>query len=222
MKASSNQPNYYQLLHVQNDAPLAIIKASYRALMQTLKQHPDLGGDHQHASLLNQAYTTLRTSSTRAHYDRQLGSEAKIETKQYTPSSICPFCRLSTSSDRHQILEHCINCDSPLKMVNDKQQNEQYQRAMNRIQKVMTLSFYTAWPQPAKQGQMQDLSPYGLRFISTEALAKQQLVKIDTPLLQAIANVSYCHPDDTRYALGVEFITVMFNRDNGHLVSTSV
>ena len=41
-----NRRNLYRILHVQPEAPLEIIKASYRSLMTKLKLHPDLGGDH--------------------------------------------------------------------------------------------------------------------------------------------------------------------------------
>jgi len=35
--------DYYALLHVQADAPMPVIKASYRAMMQKLGHHPDKG-----------------------------------------------------------------------------------------------------------------------------------------------------------------------------------
>lgn len=62
--------DYYALLHVQPDAPDAVIKASYRTLMQKLKMHPDLGGDVGIASEINQAYATLSDPSSRAEYDK--------------------------------------------------------------------------------------------------------------------------------------------------------
>lgn len=65
-----NRRNYYRILHVQPDAPIEIIRLSYRTLMQRLKMHPDLGGDHWNASLINEAYRVLTSSSTREKYDR--------------------------------------------------------------------------------------------------------------------------------------------------------
>jgi hypothetical protein len=38
-----NRRNYYRILHVQPDAPMEVIRASYRTLMQKLRFHPDLG-----------------------------------------------------------------------------------------------------------------------------------------------------------------------------------
>lgn len=68
----ANQRNYYRILHVQPDAPLQIIKSSYRTLMQKLKQHPDLGGEHANAALINEAYTVLTDPVKRAAYDQAL------------------------------------------------------------------------------------------------------------------------------------------------------
>ena len=54
-----NRRNYYRILHVQPDAPVEIIKASYKTLMQKLGQHPDLGGGHENAALINEAYAVV-------------------------------------------------------------------------------------------------------------------------------------------------------------------
>ena len=51
-----NRRNYYRILHVQPDAPDAVIRTAYRTLMQKLRQHPDLGGDGATATLINEAY----------------------------------------------------------------------------------------------------------------------------------------------------------------------
>ncbi|MGE3843654.1 MAG: DnaJ domain-containing protein [Vicinamibacterales bacterium] len=69
-----NRRSYYRLLHVQPDAPAAVIKSSHRALMQALKLHPDLGGSHDTAVLLNEACGVLLDPERRAQYDRFLES----------------------------------------------------------------------------------------------------------------------------------------------------
>ena len=63
-------PDFYRILHVSPDAPEEIIRSSYRTLMQRLNQHPDLGGDHENATLINEAYATLTNPKSRAMYDR--------------------------------------------------------------------------------------------------------------------------------------------------------
>ncbi len=66
-----DRPDYYRILHVAPDAPEAIIKSSYRTLMQRLKKHPDLGGDHDAAALINEAHAALTDPEKRADYDRK-------------------------------------------------------------------------------------------------------------------------------------------------------
>ena len=61
----------YEILHVHPDAPVEIIRVSYRGMMQQLKLHPDLGGDHDQAILINMAYDTLRNETLRAAYDKE-------------------------------------------------------------------------------------------------------------------------------------------------------
>lgn len=70
-----NKRNYYRILHVQPDAPTEVIRASYRTLMQKLKQHPDLGGEHWNASVINEAHEVLVDADRRHAYDRMLFGE---------------------------------------------------------------------------------------------------------------------------------------------------
>lgn len=77
---STNRRNFYRLLQIQPDAPLSIIKSSYRTLLRKLRMHPDLGGDSASARDLNLAYSTLKSAPRRAAYDRELRQRYKIET----------------------------------------------------------------------------------------------------------------------------------------------
>ncbi|MEO0972177.1 MAG: DnaJ domain-containing protein [Pseudomonadota bacterium] len=70
--------NYYRILQVQPDAPPEVIRNNYRALLQKLKLHPDLGGDGRDAATLNVAYQTLRDPTRRAAYDRDLLSRYSL------------------------------------------------------------------------------------------------------------------------------------------------
>jgi hypothetical protein len=64
-----NRRNYYRLLHVQHDAPAEVVKAAYRALIAM--HHPDKGGDHTEAAMVNEAYNVLSDTTRRAAYDAQ-------------------------------------------------------------------------------------------------------------------------------------------------------
>ena len=69
---STNRRNHYRVLQVQPDAPFEVIRANYRALVQKLRLHPDLGGDHWTAAHINAAYHVLSSPVLRAAYDREL------------------------------------------------------------------------------------------------------------------------------------------------------
>ncbi len=70
---------YYEILHVQQNTPVEVIKASYRTLMQVCKVHPDLGGCKDQAALINEAYSVLRCPQRRSEYDAKLAELAKKE-----------------------------------------------------------------------------------------------------------------------------------------------
>jgi DnaJ-class molecular chaperone len=71
-----NKRNLYRILHVQHDAPAEIIRASFRTLMQSLKMHPDLGGNIKAAQLINEAYQVLSNPAQRHSYDKSLKEQA--------------------------------------------------------------------------------------------------------------------------------------------------
>lgn len=75
-----NRRNFYRILRVQPDASREVIQQSYRSLMQKLRMHPDLGGEHWDAGIINQAYTTLRDVKKRAAYDIALLGRYSIKT----------------------------------------------------------------------------------------------------------------------------------------------
>lgn len=78
-KDKKNKRNYYRVLFVQPDAPMEIIQASYRTIMQKLKAHPDLGGDTWNASVINEAYQVLIDREKRVAYDALLFKENALQ-----------------------------------------------------------------------------------------------------------------------------------------------
>lgn len=69
---ADNRRNHYRVLHVQPEAPIEVIKASYRTLMLQLRTHPDLGGRHSEAAMINAAWHVLSDPQRRADYDAGL------------------------------------------------------------------------------------------------------------------------------------------------------
>ncbi len=61
--------DYYALLQVHPTAHPEVIKRAYRAIIGLLQVHPDLGGRHEDAVRLNEAYAVLADPSLRRAYD---------------------------------------------------------------------------------------------------------------------------------------------------------
>jgi hypothetical protein len=244
-----NRRNYYRIMHVQPDAPTEIIKSSYRTLMQRLKQHPDLGGEHAAAALINEAYRVLMDPVSRKQYDRErdlikrsspdqpakgkagkkadaaeTADDVTVGTDAASDSiMLCLFCLMpqlfNNLNDPEAV---CVNCTSPLRPASDWQLETIGQRAINRIPKNLDINFYTAWPQStAYTGHTLDVSPNGLRFISDHRLEKGQYIKISSNSLDAIALITYCQQDDEthRWIVGVSFQTLRFRRSQGAFFS---
>jgi hypothetical protein len=67
---------HYDVLGITPKAPQEIVGAVYRAWMQALRIHPDLGGDEETAKAINAAYETLKDPERRAAYDARITHEA--------------------------------------------------------------------------------------------------------------------------------------------------
>ncbi|MEA2094766.1 MAG: DnaJ domain-containing protein [Pseudomonadota bacterium] len=238
-----NRRNYYRILHVQPDAPCEIIKASYRTLMQKLRQHPDLGGDNWNASILNEAYTILTNPEKRAAYDQQFlhksrtthtqtgrqehGGEKQhksANTRNYRKgSSRCPFCgtpkpvrfRYSNSGD-------CNHCRSPLKPVVRLRLAGKSRRALQRTSHHAPIRYFIhPGEMTGKPGTIRDLSPQGMQFSTNCQLEDDQAIKIVSVVLSAVARVTYCRLDNGKkgYVVGVEFLTLCFHEHTGTFIS---
>ena len=163
-----NRRNYYRILHVQPDAPRAIIKASYRTQMQKLKLHPDLGGDEWNASILNEAYATLSNNARRAAYDERVlhrikqapatansrqqtdkpnkSNAARKSAHYWKDQSVCPFCGTPkpARSDYNSSTLECSKCNSPLKTVVTLEIAGKSKRKLKRILHDALINIYTS------------------------------------------------------------------------------
>jgi hypothetical protein len=137
---SEERRNLYRILHVQPEAPLEVIRASYRTLMSTLRAHPDLGGDPEAAARINAAYAILTDPERRRAYDQSLKAGARgrpaaappVPPTATSPAAAaaaaplaahdpatwladraCPFCRRPLPTAVHADTR-CAGCDSPL------------------------------------------------------------------------------------------------------------
>lgn len=244
----TTRKNYYQLLHVQPDAPEEIIKSSYRTLMLKLRCHPDMGGEDGVAARINLAYETLTHPEKRARYDRELlrfsETNAEMEPKTRRPRAqpwndacgmyanrvsiplrSCVFCKTSQPEDILPGAERCCSrCGSPLNPVPGVAcLNACQRRAVQRMAQRRRIIFYTAWPQRGFAGNIRDLSPMGMQIDTQEMLCESQLIKIDSDILKATAGVVYCRGTTTGtrrcYAIGIRFFTLWFRRSIGTFLS---
>jgi hypothetical protein len=226
-----NRRNYYRILKVQPDAPVEIIRASYRTLMRELKTHPDLGGSTSEAAILNEAYETLSDPERRAAYDRKIQA---TQLKRTAPSSDpdaasrdaarCPFCKkiLTPEAQGGKI---CPVCNVPLPFYKQPNLERERRRTIARMKKNDTLVYSCSWPEAPKNGTMIDLSPKGMRFLCSENLSTGTVLKITASLLKACGVVTNQKRMDekgnTTYAVGISFIAVIFEETRGAFISVS-
>ncbi|MBV6446826.1 MAG: hypothetical protein FCKEOINB_00433 [Nitrosomonas sp.] len=235
-----NQRNYYRILQVQPDAPVATIKASYLVL----KRNATI----QNTALLDEAYRILSNPAMRQQYDvifagslfhaaRKTarrnsnltgvvpveGHAVPMTVKHYRPIITC-YCSFCKTPNVPQInlyqSENCLECGSPLLPVH--QENPAIQRTMRRISVSGRFMFYLFWPGKPYQGIFQDLSPTGLRFMTDEALDSNDIIKIDAPSFQAVAEVTHQRHEDKGFSIGTRFIAVKFDQRYGNFVTAQV
>ena len=195
-----NKRNYYRLLQVQPDAPYEIIHASYRTLMRELKSHPDLGGEHSDAYLLNEAYETLSNSAKRSEYDKKLKTKPVESYNKYI---------------------HAMKAKN-----NKKSLNQKNNRSYNRIKKNEPLYYSYSRLQIDREARLIDVSPKGVRFLCSEELKQESIIRLKSIFFKAKVKVVDSQQklldDKIYYSAGAEFIKVTFKSSKGSFYSTSV
>lgn len=235
-----NQRNYYRILQVQPDAPAATIKASYLALKKNSSRD---------TALLDEAYRVLSDPATRNRYDALFvgslfrsrrkttqknsnptgltvleNSASQIATEQYRPviTHYCSFCKTPNVPQASLYLsESCLECGSPLQLLRHSDLDST-QRAMRRVNTSGSFRFYLFWPGHPCQGLCQDLSPTGIRFKTEEILDSNDIIKIDAPSFQAVAEVTHKRYEDRGFSVGTRFIAVKFDQRYGNFVTIQV
>lgn len=235
-----NRRNYYRILHVQPGAPVDIIRASYRTLMQRLRAHPDLGGDHWNATLINEAYAVLTDAARRAEYDRDFEVrvlDARSDTARDALGSAgastgtyreCLFCKAPHRTGAGWWSGAiCDVCGSPLRRSTPRRFSSGGKRAIARVPRDHLLQLYTNWP-PARAiaARSRDVSPNGISFITHEMLPRGAIIKVDSTICRAVIQVANIRPDGAEdsntWLVGAEFLSVLFPRSRGAFLSTIV
>ena len=225
--------NLYLILHVQPDAPEEIIRSSYRTLMTKLRRHPDLGGDHHTATLINEAYAVLGDPAKRAAYDdawRSVAAEPAAGSRPAAdpwapePVSTCQFCGAAHGFvGRIHASATCTTCNTPLAPA-VRERLDKGQRAVSRVPRRLPLTYITGWPGHGSfSGETRDLSLHGLRFVAHAALPVSKLVKVECEALIALVRVVACSDHDERdwrWLIRSEYVTVRFRRAQGGFLAT--
>jgi curved DNA-binding protein CbpA len=234
-------PDYYRILHVQPDAPSAVIHAIYRTLLQRLQTSATFAGEADPA-LIEEAYAVLGDAQRRTLYDaqRRAASAAPAAASAATPRevravdadsdtlvmNVCLFCGAPHGlSRRLERDDECGRCGSPLCPAERHRLEFSGQRMLNRIPKRQRLDAYLAWPQSPIGAEMRDLSLNGMQFVAAMRLQPNQIVKIECSELGALGRVAHVKPDDEmpdRWSIGIEFLTLRFRQIRGSFVSAQV
>jgi curved DNA-binding protein CbpA len=226
----NNRRNFYRILHVQPEAPLEVIKASYRSLMTKLKMHPDLGGNHESAVLVNKAYAILSDPQRRRQYDEMLLRTGKSQdygntkhnpfSKAPEPHHRCIFCGTNLLSP--QLNKYCFLCASPItpaKPIPNSHLGELFgRRAAPRIAKTGTLVIYPSWPHAGYSARLRDLSPSGINLLTEYGARAGQIIKFDSNNLNGIARIVSVRANGANFSVHAAFLTIEFMTKTGTFV----
>lgn len=238
----SNRRNYYRILHVQPEAPVEVIKASYRTLMSRLKMHPDLGGDHEMAVLVNEAYATLSDPERRAAYDREIRKLLRRARNATWPFAAQPgggdpdtsrgpapgaepradraACWWCETPARGPIRPNarCQRCHAPIARPPDAgiQPHELFGRRQTSRQRQAQLAIMQRSDGGATVSvRLHDVSHSGLGIITTVQIAAGVRVRIQTAEFEAVARVVASARERGEYRLHAELLGLAVARHAG-------
>jgi len=235
-----NKKNYYQILHVQQDAPSEVIRSTYRTMMQKMKMHPDLGGNQGDAALINEAYSVLMNPDARADYDSSLANinnssanqayanqQSQYDNQKITKvvkENQCVFCELPHQHGQHAKPDsQCLRCGSALFPSTRQNFDLSGNRLINRIEKQWPVSFYMHWSDARSYiGMTQDVSLNGIQLLSNTYVENGMVLKLSSHMIDAVAIVVNSRSDHTilrkRWRIGLEFLTLRFHQIQGAFI----
>ena len=243
---SEERRNLYRILHVQPEAPLEVIRASYRTLMSTLRSHPDLGGDPEAAARINNAYAVLTDPDRRRAYDRGLAGPVPAQPDAAGPrmvarrrpvpapaltvsdpaawlaDRVCPFCRQGLPAVLHMDTR-CSQCDSPLFRRPSIDRGELFgrRRSPRNVRPLPATLRLPALPGD-HAARLRDLSLSGLCLLSPVPAPERSAMRVMTSGFDAVAVVVGCRRQPDGWLLHGELLTLQLLRSQGVFVSAKV
>jgi len=233
---SEERRNLYRILHVQPEAPLEVIRASYRTLMSTLRAHPDLGGDPEAAARINAAYAILTDPERRRAYDRSLKAggarpaaapaapAAAAPLAAHDPATwladrACPYCRRPLPAAVHMDTR-CAGCDSPLFRRPAFDRGELFGRRRSpRNARPMGATLRLPGHPGDHAARLRDLSLGGLSLWSPVPAPARSAMRVMTAGFDGVAVVVSCQRQDDGWLLHGELLTLQLLRSQGVFVS---
>lgn len=217
----SERRNHYRVLHVQPEAPAEVIKAAYRALMSTLRAHPDLGGNPEVAARLNAAYQVLSDPEARARYDRSLRRTPRGKAGEAAATVVphpaawradkrCPFCQMPFAAEPAQGLR-CTRCDSPLGPAPSAERaggelvgRRRGERFARQIDVVLRLP-----GQMSEQTvRLRDVSLTGLSLLHPQPLPAGSSLRVIAPQFDTVATVVDSRPSGKQHSVHARLLTL--------------
>ncbi len=205
--------------------------------MTKLKMHPDLGGNHASAVLINQAYAILSDPQRRRQYDETLNSRkskrhcypdtetpANTESSSYRPNPyqtakkehkpVLKRCLFCNTEHAQQVNIYCIRCASPISHVQPLSNNRLGElfgrRAAPRIAKVATLTIYPSWPHVGYRARLRDLSTSGFSMLTEYGARTGQILKFESSYLKGVAKVVSVRPNGANFSVHATLLTSEF------------
>ncbi len=234
---STSRRNLYRILYVQPEAPVEIIRASYRTLIGPLGFHPDKGGDHEAAARINNAYSILSDPVRRRAYDRTLGKEnlrgrgpAVASGATPAPAAVlpqhplewrergeCPFCRHALPAPLRST-SRCARCDAPLwPAVHDTTRVRELfgRRNTGRTGKDLPTTVVPAWGARPHSAVLRDLSLTGCHFVQRPAAVPLSVMRISNAELDAVVLVMSCRKAAEMYSIHGQLLTALVEKQPG-------
>lgn len=239
---TDNRRNHYRVLHVQPDAPTEVIRSSYRTLLSRLRQHPDLGGTHAQAVLVNQAWAVLGDAAQRAAYDADLQDQGRdgpsLRAEAGTAAAPaappltlvpgaaaapthCPLCDRAAPALVRQD-SRCSHCHSPLARLPEPAHAGQElfgRRGAVRRHQDHVAQVHLGWPAPALPVRWRDLSLSGLSFYAARPVPVGQRLRLVDSALEGVVEVVNCRAQGRVHTVHARWLTGLLLQTTGVFVS---
>jgi hypothetical protein len=171
----------------------------------------------------------------REQYDRQILKRLqKRHTEEAASDAVppdfkrghCLFCKsIFLFVPGRATADLCLECRSPLQGIHSDETQITLRRMAARIERAFDITYYTYWPQAAHIAVAMDFSPTGIAIMGTDHFFVGQLIKIESKLLNAVAQVKNLESPGVASSpirVGLKFMTVAFNLPRGTFVGVTV